>query len=86
MHYDIYYKRTDTSKELKIEWVKVWYSPPHNGGKFKLPKKIMELHPVLGEFTYLKMMGAKVLEAVNRLVLDHFRSRLEIRCDTYRGL
>ena len=37
------------------------YSPPKEGGAFKMPSALLYSHPVLCEFTYLKMMAIEVI-------------------------
>ena len=41
------------------------YSPPKEGGSFKMPSAILYSYPVLCEFTYLKMMGIEVIRSLN---------------------
>ena len=52
-------------RNKKHDWTHVWYFLPRGGGKFNLPKKIMELHPVISEFCYQKILSATDLDAVN---------------------
>jgi hypothetical protein len=41
------------------------YSPPKEGGSFKMPTAILYNYPVLAEFTYLKMVATEVLRSLN---------------------
>ncbi len=41
------------------------YSPPKEGGAFKMPSALLYSHPVLCEFTYLKMMGIEVIQSLS---------------------
>ena len=41
------------------------YSPPKEGGSFKMPPDLLYRSPVLCEFTYLKMMAIEVLKSLN---------------------
>lgn len=58
--YYIVYKRAKGSG-----FTYVWYSPPHEGGRFSMPIKMMEECPILGEFSYVKMLAVKVIESYN---------------------
>jgi len=69
--YIIYYKRTVPVKSRKSDWTHVWYSPPHNGGKFKLPKSMIEVFPCLGEFSYQKMLAVTIMKGVNKFCVGH---------------
>ena len=69
--YLIYYKRCVPGHVRKSEWTHVWYSPPHNGGKFKLPKSMIELFPCIGEFCYQKMLAVTIMEAVNNYLVHN---------------
>ena len=53
--------------------------PPHNGGKFKLPKSMMELFPCLGEFSYQKMLAVTIMQGVNNYRLTLGRQPLAVR-------
>ena len=66
--YLVYYKRS-VPNSRKSEWTHVWYSPPHNEGKFKLPKSMIELFPCVGEFCYQKMLAVTIMEAVNNYLV-----------------
>ena len=67
--YRIFYKRAVSNESQNSAWTHVWYSPPHNGGKFKLPKSMMELFPCLGEFSYQKMLAVTIMQGVNNYCL-----------------
>jgi hypothetical protein len=41
------------------------YSPPKEGGSFNMPSALLYSHPVLCEFTYLKMMTIEVIRSLN---------------------
>jgi hypothetical protein len=43
------------------------YSPPKEGGSFKMPAKLLIQYPVLAEVAYLKMMAAEILHSLNTL-------------------
>ena len=69
--YLIYYKRSVPNHSRKSEWTHVWHSPPHNGGKFKLPKSMIELFPCLGELCYQKMLAITIMEGVNNYLVHN---------------
>jgi len=43
------------------------YPPPKEGGSFNLPPFFLYSHPVLAEFTYLKMIAIEILRSLNVL-------------------
>ena len=65
LEYIIFYKRANPSEKNKAEWTHVWYSPPLNGGKFKMPKSLIEKYPTIGEFCYQKMLAVTIMDAIN---------------------
>ena len=58
--YYLIYRNKDSNKFVCYQ-----YSPPKEGGSFKMPSAILYSYPVLGEFTYLKMMAIEVLQSLN---------------------
>lgn len=70
--YYIFYKRAFHTSSAKSAWTHVWYTPPHNGGKFKMPESMIIDFPCLGEFSYQKMLAVTIMQSVNkhRLKLD----------------
>lgn len=64
--YLIYYKRASPKHDNKSSWTHVWYSPPHNGGRFKLPKHLLQMYPCVAEFSYQKMLAVMLMEAINK--------------------
>ena len=42
------------------------YSPPRDGGPFKMPQVCLSKHPVLTEFQYIKMWTVMILECLNK--------------------
>ncbi len=52
LSYHMAYRNVSSSK-----FVHHAYSPPKEGGSFKMPAKLLLQYPVLAEFAYLKMMA-----------------------------
>ena len=70
--YLIFYKRCNPNKPTQSDWVPVWYSPPHNGGKIKsLPKAMIEKFPCVGEFCYQTMLASVIMSGVNTYRREH---------------
>ena len=65
LEYISFYKRANPSEKNPSEWTHVWYTPPLNGGKFKMPKSSIEIYPTIGEFCYQKMLAVTIMDAVN---------------------
>lgn len=45
----------------------VTYSPPQEGGQFKLPDQCLNLFPIVSEFSYLKMVAVLILQELNHV-------------------
>ena len=58
--YYLIYRNVDSTKFVCHQ-----YSPPKEGGSFKMPTTMLYKYPVLGEFTYLKMVATEVLRSLN---------------------
>ena len=58
--YYLIYRNVDSTKFVCHQ-----YSPPKEGGSFKMPTAMLYKYPVLGEFTYLKMVATEVLRSLN---------------------
>lgn len=43
-----------------------YYSPPRVGGQLRMPPNLVAQHPVLAEFTYLKMFAVLIVESLNK--------------------
>ncbi len=52
------------------------YSPPKEGGSFKMPAKLLLWYPVLKEFVYLKMMAVEILHSLNTLRISQGLSQV----------
>jgi hypothetical protein len=50
---------------MSTKFVCYQYSPPKEGGAFKMPSAVLYRYPVLCEFTYLKMMAIETLRSLN---------------------
>jgi len=77
--YLIYYKRSVTNQSRKSEWTHVWYSPPHNGGKFELPTSMIELFPCPGEFSYQNMLAVTIMKGVNKFLVGNRYMSITVR-------
>ena len=58
--YYLIYRNVDSTKFVCHQ-----YSPPKEGGSFKMPTTMLYKYPVLREFTYLKMVATEVLRSLN---------------------
>jgi hypothetical protein len=50
---------------LSTKFVCYQYSPPKEGGAFKMPSAVLYRYPVLCEFSYLNMMAIEILRSLN---------------------
>ena len=60
LSYYLIYRNVESTKFVCYQ-----YSPPKEGGSFKMPTAILYNYPVLGEFAYLKMVATEVLRSLN---------------------
>jgi len=58
--YYLIYRNVNSNKFVSYQ-----YSPPKEGGSFKMPCTVLSSYPLLAEFTYLKMMAVEVLYSLN---------------------
>jgi hypothetical protein len=60
LEYHMVYRNVSSSR-----FVHLAYSPPKEGGSFKMPSKLLLQYPLLVEFAYLKMMAVEILYSLN---------------------
>ena len=71
LSYHMVYRNVSSSK-----FVHHTYSPPKEGGSFKMPAKLLLQYPVLAEFAYLKMMAVEILHSLNTLCVSQGLSQV----------
>jgi hypothetical protein len=60
LEYHMVYRNVSSSRFIHHA-----YSPPKEGGSFKMPSKLLLQYPLLVEFAYLKMMAVEILYSLN---------------------